>query len=222
MHLCQESLTATFEERLQTADVPFVILFGDPQIARCRALLNRCEQTRSKPLPTRIAWIDIQRASPETKHALHDLECTAKLAGAGEGSIEFGPLGLGRTSHFDPRIVLVGRDHQIRKGLVVLEIFVVPGLDVFDESVFRQQRIDLAGALHVVDVGDFVDPLGGSGFLLGCGLKVTAGPRPQILGLADINHHPRGILHQVNPWRLGKLLDFLGRFAKSKISGQGV
>ena len=144
------------------------------------------------------------------KDTLHDLQCTAKLTGAGERSVELGSLGLRRACHFNSRVVLVRGDHQVGKGLVVFEILVVARLDIFDQSVLGQKSVDLAIAFHVVDVGDFVNPLGGPGLSLGCRLKIAPGPRPQILGLADVDHHPGGVLHQVNAGGLWEIPDFLG------------
>ena len=58
-HLCQEPLTATFEKCLQPPNVALVVLLGNPQIARCRALLDGCQQAGAKPLPSRVARVDV-------------------------------------------------------------------------------------------------------------------------------------------------------------------
>ena len=81
-------------------------------------------------------------------------------------------------------------DHQVGERLVVFEVFVVTRLDVFDESVFGQQCVDFALALHEVDIGDLADPFGGSGFLGGSRLEVAPGSRPKVFGFADVDHDP--------------------------------
>ena len=77
-------MAATFEKSLQTTDIPFVVFFADSQIAWRGALTDGSEQAWPEPLPTRIGFFDIQGASSKAKDSLHDLEGSAKLAGAGK------------------------------------------------------------------------------------------------------------------------------------------
>ena len=141
-------------------------------------------------MPARIVFFDIQRAGSELEDPLHDLQCAAQLPGAGKGPEQLCPFDFRGPCHLDTGKVLVGGDHQVGEGLVVLEVFVVTRLDVFNESVFGQQRVDFAVALHEVDIGDLADPFGGSGFLGGGRLEVASGSRPEVFGFADVDHHP--------------------------------
>ena len=94
----------------------------------------------------------------------------------------------------------------------------MPGLDVLDQAILGQQSVDFAGALHVIDVGDLVDPLCRPRLFLGRGLKITTSPGSQVLCLADVDDHPGGVFHQVDAGRLREFTDFLGRFAEPQVS----
>ena len=132
------------------------------------------------------------------------------------------PFDFGGPCHLDTRKVFVGGDHQVGEGLVVFEVFVVTWLDVFDESVFGQQRVDFAVAFHEVDIGDLADPFGGSGFLGGGRLEVASGSRPKVFGFADVDHHPGGVFHQVDAGSLRKISDLLCGLAEAEVSCQRI
>ena len=96
-------------------------------------------------------------------------------------------------------------DLQVGKGLVVFLQRVEPGLHILDQPAFQQQGIDLAVGLEIVDVADFLHEIGGPAVEFSSLEEIVARPAPQILGLADINHPPGRVLHQVDAGRLGKL-----------------
>ena len=106
--------------------------------------------------------------------------------------------------------VLAGGDLEVGERLVVLEVVVVLGLDVLDQPGFHQQGVDLAVGGQEVDVGHLADPVADPA-VLGRGLvEVRAGPAAEVLRLADVDHPPLGVLHQVDARRGGELLDLLG------------
>ena len=110
------------------------------------------------------------------------------------------------------------RDHQVRKGLIVLEIFVMARLDVFNQATLGQQSIDFAVAEHEVDIGDLMDPFGRSNLLSRRRQEITSRSRPKILGLANVDDNARRILHQIHARRLRKLANFFSRPPKSQVS----
>ena len=59
-HLSQKAFLATFHESHQPPDVFAVVLLIDPQIAGRGALIDACQQTRTKPLPAFIGFTYIK------------------------------------------------------------------------------------------------------------------------------------------------------------------
>ena len=108
----------------------------------------------------------------------------------------------------DLREVVV-RDDDPRIGLGVLQQDVVARLVLLDEIVLQQQRVGLGvhnGELRVGDLRDqnpglHVQPLRRH--------EVLRHPLVQILGLAHINHLPRGIVVTIDPRGMWKQGDFL-------------
>ena len=126
------------------------------------------------------------------------------------GPKSFTPRSRGCAGDFDARKILARRDLQVRKRLVVFQLLVVLRLNVLDQPRFHQQGIDFAVAVDEVDVGDFLDPVGGAALGHRPFEEVAAGPAAQVLGLADVDHPAGGILHQIDAGRAGKFADLSG------------
>ncbi len=116
----------------------------------------------------------------------------------------------------------MGVDFQVGKGLVVTEVAIVFRQDVLDQAGFHEKGIDLAFGQQVVDVADFLDQLGGAGVFGRRFEKVTAGAGAEALGLADIDHAPGIVFHEVDARRLGEIADFFrGAGIILRLGGKG-
>ena len=71
-----------------------------------------------------------------------------------------------------------------------------------------------------VDVGDLADQVGRAAVVGGRLEEVAAGPGPQVLGLADVDHPAGGVLHQVDAGRVRKLADLGRRPAEAEVVAQ--
>ena len=103
-----------------------------------------------------------------------------------------------RSRELHPRVILVGGDLEVGKSLVVLEIGIEPRLDILDQPALHEERVDLALRLEVVDVADLADELRRSPVFGGGPEKIAPRAGPQVLRLADVDHPPRPILHEVD------------------------
>src|SRR4029078_12877750 len=83
--------------------------------------------------------VDIETAGGEFENALENLDCAAERAGVGEGAEEADAFVAGSASDFDAGKIFAGGALQIRTRLVVFELFVVFGLDVFDQPGFHEE-----------------------------------------------------------------------------------
>ena len=199
------------QEQLQAADVGAVGLAVDPQVARGGALVDRVEQAGAEPPPARVVLLDVQRAGAELEDPLQDLDRPAQALGPRERAVELDAAVERLAGEVDAGEVLAGGDLQVGEGLVVLEVAVVLGLDVLDQPGLHQQGVDLAVGGQELDVGHLVDPVADAAVAGGGLVEVRAGAAAQVLRLADVDHPPLGVLHQVEARRGGELLDFLGR-----------
>ena len=129
---------------------------------------------------------------------------STQAAGTRERPVEFHAFAPRRARKLDAGIILVGRDLQVRKCFVVLEIGIKPRLNVLDEPTFQQERVDLAFGFEIVDVADLEHQIRRAPVVLGGFEKVARGAGPQIFCLADINHPPGGIFHEIHAGRLRK------------------
>ena len=173
--------------------------------------LIECEQAGAKPAPARVVFLDVQRAGAELEDPLQDLDRPAQALGPRERAIELDAAVERLAGEVDAGKVLAGRDLQVGKRLVVLEVAVVLGLNVLDQPRLHEQGVDLAVGGQEVDVGDLADPVADPAVGRGRLVEVRAGPAAQVLRLADVDDPPLGVLHQVEARRGGKLLDLLGR-----------
>ena len=109
----------------------------------------------------------------------------------------------------DAREVVVQRDLDVRVALVVLEADVERGLEALDEVALEQERLADRVGHRVLEVHDPVDDradqvLLDPGRLL---LPVAADAAAQARRLADVQHVPARVLHQVHAGPIGKLLE---------------
>src|SRR5262249_5217528 len=131
----------------------------DPQVAWGGALLNRVQQTGTKPAPARVILLDVERAGAKLENPLEHLDGAAQTFGAREGTIELHAAVERLPGEVHPREILASRDLKVREGLVVLEVLVVPGLDILDQAGLQEECVDLAIGSQEVDVGHFADPV---------------------------------------------------------------
>ena len=198
VHLGEQLLFAAVEKGLQPVDVLAILLLRNPQVAGSGALVDRGQQARAEPTPLLVVGVDVECAGAKLEDPLQHHDRPAERSGARERPVEFHPLLSRRPRELDSWKILVGRDLQVGKGLVVLEVGVEPRLDVLDESALEQEGIDLAVCLEVVDVANLTNEIGRATILCRRLEKVAAGSCPQVLRLADVDHAARGVLHQVD------------------------
>ena len=170
--------------------------------------MNRRQQAWPKPSPPLVVLFNIQRAGAELENLLQHLDRAPQRAGAGKRAVKLRSLGMRLARELDTGKILARVDFQIGKCFVVLEQLIELRLHVLDQPGFHQQRIDLAFGGQEVDVVNFLDQLRGAA-IFGRGLEeVAAGPSPQILGLADIDHDSSGVFHQIHARRVREFAHF--------------
>ena len=145
--------------------------------------------------------------------------CTAprRLPALANGPYSFAPLRPRLASDLDTRKVLVRRDLQVGKTLVVAEVAVELGLDVLDQPRFHQEGVDFALGFDEVDVVRLAHELRGSLVVGRRRQEVAAGAGAQVLRLADVDHPAGLVLKQVDARRRGKLAADLLRGAGEKL-----
>ena len=148
----------------------------DPQVARGRALVDRRQQARPKPPPALVVRLDVERAGAKLEHLLQHLHRPAQAAGAGERAVQLHAAGARLARDFDARKILVRRDLQVGKALVVAEVAVELRLNVLDQPRFHQQRVDFALGFQKVDVVRLAHELAGAP-IVGRGLPENSCPR---------------------------------------------
>ena len=119
-------------------DIAAVGLAVDPQVARGRALVDRRQQAGPKPPPARVVFLDVQRAGAELEDPLRAPGSPRAGSWPGERAVELDPRIARLAREVDPREILAGGDLKVGKGLVILEVVVVLGLDVLDQPGFHQ------------------------------------------------------------------------------------
>ncbi len=210
-HLAQEGLSFPFEKRLQAVDVLAVFLPRNPQVARRRTLAGGSQQARAKPSPARIAFVDVQGAGAKLEDLLQNRHRPAQRPRIGERSVKFRAALLRRARDADAGIVFVGADFQVGKRLVVAEVAIEFRQEVLDEPGLHEQGVDFAFRCEEVDVADFRHEARGPRVFGGRFEEVAPRPRPQVLRLADVDHSPGGVLHQVHARQVWKRADLFGR-----------
>src|SRR5262249_1497418 len=109
------------------------------------------------------------------------------------------------------RILFPNANLQIGKRLVVLELDVKARLDVFNKSRFQEQGIDLGFGGQEVDVRDDLYQVGDAEVFRGPLVEVMRCAIAQGFRLADIDHAPLPVLHQIDAGPGRKLLYLLCR-----------
>ena len=89
-------------------------------------------------------------------------------------------------------------DLEVGVVLVVLEPDVVGGLVALDERRLQQQRVGLGGGHDVVEGDDLIDERVDAALHAAAGPEVGAHARAQPARLADVEHLPAGVLHQID------------------------
>src|SRR5262249_31003627 len=152
----------------------------DAEVARGGALVDRVEKAGSEPSPAGVVLLDVERAGAELEDLLEDLDRAAEALGPGERAIQLNVAVERLAGEVDAGEALAGGDLEVGERLVVLQLGVVPRLDVLDEPGFHEQRVDLAFGLEEVDVGDLADPVPDPR-VVGRGLlEVRPGPAAQV------------------------------------------
>ena len=169
------------------------------------------QQAGAKPAPAGIVLADVQRAGAKLEDLLQDLQRAPQRPRVGKRPVKLHAPLLGRARDFDAGIILVGVDFQVGKGLVVAEVAVELGQQVFDQPGLHEQGVDLALGVEVVDVADFLDQPGGAGVFRGRLEEVAARAGAEVFRLADIDHPAGGILHQVDAGGVREGPHLLGR-----------
>ena len=90
-------------------------------------------------------------------------------------------------------------NNKVGIGFIVLEVDVVAGLELLDQIVFKNQRLNLRGGdnnLKILNMGDQYQCF--SEKLL-CIAEVGANPVTEVLGFADVDYPATCISELVNP-----------------------
>src|SRR5208337_679817 len=209
--LLEHDLLLAVEEETQPLNVATVSFPVDPQVAGRSALIDRRQQAWPEPPPAHVVLLDIEGASAELEDPLQDLDRPAQALGPGKWAVELDARVLGFAGEVDPRKILAGGDLEIGEALVVFEVVVVLRLDVLDQPSFHQEGINLAVRLQMVDIGHLLDPVADSPVLDRGFMEIGAGPRAEVLGLADVDDSPLGVLHEVQARGGGEAFYLVGR-----------
>ena len=120
-----------------------------------------------------------------------------------------------RPRDVDARITL-GRQLDVRIGLVVAQQDVVARLPLLDQVVLERQRFFFVVDLDEVDVARFVDQR--AGFDVGQTVieEIAADAGAKVLGLADVDHRPVGVFVQIHSGR-GRQFGRTGAQARRRV-----
>ena len=118
-----------------------------------------------------------------------DVGVRPEVAGAGE---------VDPAHHEDPGKRLTERDGDARVALVVREPDVEARFVLLDQIVLEQQRLCLSRHHDGFEIGDLPGQRRALRRLLHFGGEVRGHPRPQALGLADVEDLARGVLPEID------------------------
>ena len=167
-------------------------------------MVDGVEQAGAEEFFSRVRFENFQVAGAEFEGPLEMLDSFFELIDAGERAIEFDAFGARDAGDVDAGIIIVERDHEIWIGLVIDEADVEARLDVFDEAILGQKRLDFAFGLEVFEIHHVLDHLRLEVLQPGAGLKIGADAVAQGGCFAHINHPTLVVLHQVNTGAFGK------------------
>ena len=207
---------------LEKLDQPFDVLAvrlpADlPGGARRGALLDRVEQARAKEPAAGVVFADVEVAGAEFERLLEQRHRLLQRVDAGERPVKFHPLLARLAGDVHAGELFVGRDHQVGEGLVVEQPGVVARLDVLDEPVFGQQRLDFALGLQDVEVDDVLDKARFLVLELHPTLKVAANAVAQRGRLADVDDPALVVLHQVDAGGFRQGFGFFREFVEALV-----
>jgi hypothetical protein len=199
--LSHQRRLAALQEELDLGDVGPVGRLPDRLDAGALAALDVVEEAR--PPEGSLALPDVDRAGPEGEEAADQVHRLVDAARRGVGAEVAAAVGVQLPRPLDAREVLAERDPDVRVALVVLEADVEARLVALDQVGLEEERLRDRVRQRVLDVGDAVDRLAdpvhlavpGSGRLL---LPVAAHARAEVLGLADVQHGPARVAHEVD------------------------
>ena len=137
--------------------------------------------------PLVVGRADLDLAGSVAEYSLKHVDGFARGQSADERAKDFGPFRARAPCDIHTRKIVTGRNLDVWKGLVIPKTLVVGRLDVLDQAVLCQQRVDFAVAIEEVDVFDEADHVGDLRTTgveeIGRILKVTGHARAQIAPL---------------------------------------
>ncbi len=181
--------------------------------ARCSALADWIEQAGTEKPALVVCLANLQMTGAELERLLKMRDRFLERIDAGERPIQFYAFGAWLPGHVDAGKFLVRGHHQVGVGLVVEQPGVVFRLNVLDEPVLGQKRLDLTVGLNDLKVDDQFPQRSLLEIELGGRLKIAGDPVAQAGGFADINHAALVILHQVDA---GRFREGFGLFGKPR------
>ena len=174
-------------------------------------MVDAREQTWPEPPPTLVPLLDVEAAVAKLKHLLQHHNRRPQLLGIRKWTVELDATTRRFAGELHAREVLIGRDLQVRKGLVVFQFLVVLRLNVLDQPRFEEQGVDLGMRLDEVEVGNLRDQIRCPS-IDGCQRrKVAACAAAEVDRLADVDDSSLGILHEVHTGGIREGLNLLAR-----------
>ena len=152
---------------------------------------------------TRALPVELLAAVPDAEEPVHQAHAAAGQARREIGARVHRAVGAGAPDDVDPRVLLVHREPDERRVLVVPEEDVVAGPARLDEVVLEVQGLARGVGEHHLHVGD----LGEQVALAGVGRRgaeVREHPRLHRSRLADVQRLPLGGAEEVDPGALGE------------------
>ena len=172
-------------EVAEVLDDRAVLLGADPADARRRALADVAEQARPADLPRALEHPG--RAGPGREDPQQQVEGLADRPGVRVGPEVADALLLRPAHHLQPGELLVQRHRQAGVALVVAVLDVEARVELLDPAVLQLQRLDLGLDDGPLDAGRRGDHRLGARVQVGDVLEVRRQPRPEAVGLADVD-----------------------------------
>ena len=160
-------------------------------------------QAGARPFP-----VELLAAVPDAEEPVHQAHAPPGETGREVGTRVHGAVGAGAANDVHPRVLLVHREPDERRVLVVPQEDVVAGPARLDEVVLEVEGLPRGIGehhLHVRDLGEQV-PLAGVGRR---GAEVRQHPRLHRSGLADIERLPLGGAEEIDPGALREQSDLV-------------
>ena len=178
-----------------------VLVGVDPAHARGRALVDVAEQAGTPDLGGALE--DPVAARAHREDAQQQVHGLADGPGVAVGAVVLHALLLRAAPDHDPRELLVHGDREPGVGLVVAVLHVEPRVELLDPGVLQLQRLDLGRDHGPLDRGRGRHHRRRAGVQVRDVLEVRRQPRPQALGLADVDD-PAVLVAEPVDARLGR------------------